>query len=155
MEYALSNTHWLDGFTKPVERQFEILASSVEALLAKDGPGVAETPLAAVANPPARVFNRRLITGGIAAAILMLVAGLFVMFRGRFGEPKAAQRQLFHPVTAARRLRDLTRTASKAAGRSSIRGSRRVSSPPPNSMRPSRSGCFKSRIWKSRAPLTA
>ena len=36
MEYALSNTHWLDGFTKPVERQFELLASSVEALLAKN-----------------------------------------------------------------------------------------------------------------------
>ena len=30
MEFALSNTHWLDGFTPPVERQMELLAKSVE-----------------------------------------------------------------------------------------------------------------------------
>jgi hypothetical protein len=35
MEYALSNTHWLDAFTPPVERQMSILAESVQALLAK------------------------------------------------------------------------------------------------------------------------
>ena len=33
MEYALSNTHWLDAFTPPVERQMEILAESVRVLL--------------------------------------------------------------------------------------------------------------------------
>ncbi len=33
MEYALSNTHWLDAFTPPVERQLEVLARSVKTLL--------------------------------------------------------------------------------------------------------------------------
>jgi hypothetical protein len=35
MEYALSNTHWLDGFTPPVERQMESLAETVKILLGK------------------------------------------------------------------------------------------------------------------------
>jgi formylglycine-generating enzyme required for sulfatase activity len=35
MEFALSNTHWLDAFTLPVERQMALLAESVQALLAK------------------------------------------------------------------------------------------------------------------------
>ena len=30
MEFALSNMHWLDGFTPPVERQFDLLARSVK-----------------------------------------------------------------------------------------------------------------------------
>jgi hypothetical protein len=33
MEFALSNTHWLDAFTPPVERQMKLLAESVQALL--------------------------------------------------------------------------------------------------------------------------
>jgi TIR domain/Domain of Unknown Function (DUF1080) len=38
MEYALGNTHWLDVFTPPVERQMKRLAESVQALLPrKDG----------------------------------------------------------------------------------------------------------------------
>jgi hypothetical protein len=36
MEYALSNTHWLDAFTPPVERQMKLLAQSVQALLPRD-----------------------------------------------------------------------------------------------------------------------
>jgi hypothetical protein len=36
MEYALGNTHWLDVFTPPVERQMNRLAESVEALLPRD-----------------------------------------------------------------------------------------------------------------------
>jgi uncharacterized protein (TIGR03067 family) len=85
MEYALSNTHWLDGFTKPVERQFELLASSVAALLAKSGGEVAERPVVA-ASPVAGTVDRRQKAGGIAAVLLILVAGLFVMFRGRSSE---------------------------------------------------------------------
>jgi uncharacterized protein (TIGR03067 family) len=87
MEYALSNTHWLDGFTKPVERQFELLASSVESLLARDRSGVAEPPVVA-ASPAVRTIDRRLIAGGIAAVSLVLVAGLFMMFRGGPGQEK-------------------------------------------------------------------
>jgi hypothetical protein len=33
MEYALGNTHWLDVFTPPLERQMKRLAESVQALL--------------------------------------------------------------------------------------------------------------------------
>jgi hypothetical protein len=36
MEYALGNTHWLDGFTPPVEKHLEVLAQSVESLLNRD-----------------------------------------------------------------------------------------------------------------------
>jgi hypothetical protein len=36
MEYALSNTHWLDVFTPPVEEQMNRLADSVQALLAPE-----------------------------------------------------------------------------------------------------------------------
>jgi hypothetical protein len=45
MEYALGNTHWLDAFTPPVERQMNHLAQSVQALLGPDG-GAAEPPIA-------------------------------------------------------------------------------------------------------------
>ena len=38
MEYALGNTHWLDGFTPPLERQLEALAKAVEALIATESP---------------------------------------------------------------------------------------------------------------------
>jgi uncharacterized protein (TIGR03067 family) len=89
MEYALSNTHWLDGFTKPIERQFDLLASSVEALLAKDRSGLAQPPVMP-ANPPARAIDLRLIAGGLAALLLIVVSGLFVMFRTGSGQPKLA-----------------------------------------------------------------
>ena len=43
MEYALSNTHWLDGFTPPLEQQFALLARSVNVLLGKDVEPMAAT----------------------------------------------------------------------------------------------------------------
>jgi hypothetical protein len=56
MEYALSNTHWLDGFTTPLERQFDLLARSVKALLGIDVETVAapapEKPAAAARTRP-------------------------------------------------------------------------------------------------------
>jgi hypothetical protein len=45
MEYALSNTHWLDGFTPPLERQFALLAKSVNALLGHDVEPMADSAL--------------------------------------------------------------------------------------------------------------
>ncbi len=33
MEFNLSNIHWLDAFTPPMERQLELLARSVQTLL--------------------------------------------------------------------------------------------------------------------------
>ena len=48
MEYALSNTHWLDAFTPPMERQMVVLAESVLALLKRNHeprePGPARRP---------------------------------------------------------------------------------------------------------------
>jgi Domain of Unknown Function (DUF1080)/TIR domain len=52
MEFALGNTHWLDVFTPPVERQMNRLAESVAALLARDGRA---SPL--VAGGPASVSS--------------------------------------------------------------------------------------------------
>lgn len=90
MEYALSNTHWLDGFTKPVERQFDMLASSVEALLAKSGGESIEPPVVSTSAPePRRAVDRRLIGGVIGAVVLLVVvAGLIAIFRGGTGEAK-------------------------------------------------------------------
>ena len=36
MEFNLSNIHWLDAFTPPVEAQLELLAASVKKLLGRD-----------------------------------------------------------------------------------------------------------------------
>jgi hypothetical protein len=52
MEYALSNTHWLDGFTPPIERQYDLLAKSVTALLGKDAqPDVAPAAASRTKSP--------------------------------------------------------------------------------------------------------
>jgi peptidylprolyl isomerase len=51
MEYALGNTHWLDAFTPPVERQFGLLARSVKTLLGHD----VESATAPAAAKPAEV----------------------------------------------------------------------------------------------------
>ena len=44
MEYALGNTHWLDGFTRPIERQFDLLAKSVKSLLGESQQSQPELP---------------------------------------------------------------------------------------------------------------
>jgi hypothetical protein len=73
MEYALSNTHWLDAFTPPVEQQMELLAESVQALLAR-GEGMTlpqkSQPDTAPRRPAPR--SKRLLVGGAAACILLL-----------------------------------------------------------------------------------
>jgi uncharacterized protein (TIGR03067 family) len=85
MEYALSNTHWLDGFTPPLERQFDRLANSVKALLANDRGEKSEPPDRAVISPvPTRPYGRLPIAGGLAVlivAIVAIVAGSVAMFR--------------------------------------------------------------------------
>ncbi len=82
MEYALSNTHWLDGFTPPLERHFDLLASSVKALLAKDSGEAPEPPAPpAIAPAPPRPHDRLLIAVGSAVLTLIIVAGLFALFR--------------------------------------------------------------------------
>ncbi len=88
MEYALSNTHWLDGFTKPVERQLDLLAGSVEALLGKGRGEVAGPPDISV-NTPRHTVGPLLIAGGLAVLMAIILAGLFAMFRGRTVPPIA------------------------------------------------------------------
>jgi hypothetical protein len=79
MEYALGNTHWLDGFTPPVERHLEKLAGAVRALLgnpepkAADGGTTAEAPV----SQPAR--KRWPMLAAIAAVVLL---GLLAAWAG-------------------------------------------------------------------------
>jgi hypothetical protein len=59
MEFHMSNIHWLDAFTPPIEWQLELLARSVKTLLgvessvARSAP-IAESPPAASARRPRR-----------------------------------------------------------------------------------------------------
>jgi TIR domain len=60
MEYALGNTHWLDVFTPPVERQMNRLAESVEALLRAGGRD--SSVVGAPAPAPAATLNQSAAT---------------------------------------------------------------------------------------------
>jgi uncharacterized protein (TIGR03067 family) len=59
LEYALSNTHWLDVFTPPVEKQFDRLATAVQRVLAAERERVGESGVrqGAAAEPAARLFR--------------------------------------------------------------------------------------------------
>jgi uncharacterized protein (TIGR03067 family) len=93
MEYALSNTHWLDAFTPPVERQLEFLATSVKTLLGKDRIELSVSPAASASPPaPARPYRRPMIAAGLACIMLIIVAGLFAMFRDRTPAPAPRER---------------------------------------------------------------
>ncbi len=96
MEYALGNTHWLDVFTPPVERQMNLLAESVEALLARGGgasnvagnPSLASHPTSRTESlrekgVPIRNWrgNKRLVlTAGFTLLFLLAVSLLFVLW---------------------------------------------------------------------------
>jgi formylglycine-generating enzyme required for sulfatase activity len=93
MEYALGNTHWLDAFTPPVERQMEGLAPVVLALLRAAGTSE-EAPRGAQANRD-RTGERRddahatrsnlpaldklWLPGGVTMEMVGISAGEFVM----------------------------------------------------------------------------
>jgi hypothetical protein len=91
MEYALSNTHWLDAFTPPVERHMEFLANSVKTLLRQ--PGATPEPIEP-AEEPARSEGPRVDarTLAVAAAVLSLVvcsAAVGIMLtRGKPSNPE-------------------------------------------------------------------
>jgi uncharacterized protein (TIGR03067 family) len=90
MEYALSNTHWLDGFTPPVERHLDFLARSVSSLLTNNRGESPEPPDRPMMTPvPSWPYGRLLIAGGLAVLTVIIVAGLFAMFRGRTVPPIA------------------------------------------------------------------
>jgi hypothetical protein len=76
MEFALSSTHWLDGFTPPLERQLEALAASVETLIAGGGQSrSAVAPVMATGRPMGRLF---VIAGVVAVAVSASVGGYFL-----------------------------------------------------------------------------
>jgi hypothetical protein len=87
MEFALGNTHWLDIFTPPVERQMNRVAESVEALLAREraASGNAQVPRAAIPSISRRESRRdsansrrnwRVKDGLIAAVGCVIILGL-------------------------------------------------------------------------------
>ncbi len=89
MEYALSNTHWLDAFTPPVEQQLEVLARSVKTLLthstARPQPIRAEEGQALWGQ--VRLSPKSL---AVAASAMLLLAGIAVglmLTRGKPAEP--------------------------------------------------------------------
>ena len=67
MEFALSSTHWLDGFTPPLERQLEALAKSVKTLLAPGEADPSVAPLVRASRRPTRLMQ--LVTGIFAFAV--------------------------------------------------------------------------------------
>jgi len=73
MEYALSNTHWLDAFTPPVERQMAMLAESVRSLLRKER--VAVVPDSRPPVPPPRL--RGLVLAVCVGGLALLGVGLW------------------------------------------------------------------------------
>ena len=94
MEYALGNTHWLDAFTPPVERQLELLARSVKTLLANDGDrpetqtpppipttridqGGSSTVMAGAAGSPIGRI-RRVRLAGLAVVVAVLAAVIVI-----------------------------------------------------------------------------
>ncbi|MFL5243125.1 MAG: family 16 glycoside hydrolase [Gemmataceae bacterium] len=91
MKYALSNTHWLDAFTPPVEGQLTVLAKSVQALLGKRQESSDQETAEAVASasqllPVSRTAarRRRWRMGAVAAAGALVVGGLVVGYARTF-----------------------------------------------------------------------
>ena len=64
MEYALGNTHWLDAFTPPVERQLDLLSRSVETLLANEAESVATPCTSGLAGDRRRARGSEKLDGG-------------------------------------------------------------------------------------------
>jgi len=81
MELALGNTHWLDAFTPPVERQLEKLAVSVKKLLDHD---VEPPPGPEPAKPAAIAPAKWLIaTTGALFGLIALAVGIITIVNGR------------------------------------------------------------------------
>jgi formylglycine-generating enzyme required for sulfatase activity len=105
MEYALGNTHWLDAFAPPIERQLDLLARSVKTLLGHDvALPAAPAPAKSAAVAPAKLphssqiaptqsthWKKWLIalTGCLFGLIALAV--IIINIQGRVGrEPKIA-----------------------------------------------------------------
>jgi hypothetical protein len=90
MEYALSNTHWLDAFTPPFERQLDVLARSVKALLT-NSTATPEPVEAEEAPAPSQQLRLSPTWLAAAAAAMLLLAGIavgFMLTRGKPADPE-------------------------------------------------------------------
>jgi len=91
LEYALSNTHWLDGFKTPRQRQLDLLGESVHQLLA----GHPSAAFPAVRQPTANSSKARVLSlVGIAAAIVIAVT-LGILFASGFGKEQKKEEAKF------------------------------------------------------------
>jgi len=86
MEYALSNTHWLDAMTPPMEGRLAELCNTISHLLqrqqgaetpvAAGGPAIRENvPIRTAAEPAAGGKSSKGLILGVAAAVVVVVAG--------------------------------------------------------------------------------
>jgi len=75
LEYALGNTHWLDGFTPPRDRQLERLAGAVKALVSP----VATPKAEPVKTAPPPKADDTLITNSLGMKLKLIPAGEFDM----------------------------------------------------------------------------
>jgi hypothetical protein len=126
MEYALSNTHWLDAFTPPVERQLEVLARSVKILLTNPvaTPEPSKSDEAAPPSGQSRLSPNRLAL----AAAMVLLAALAIGFMFTRGKPAETEPP---PITSPLEKAS-QRPAEVAAGN---RGGAPVTSPPATSLK--------------------
>ena len=74
MEFALSNTHWLDAFNPPVKDRLRQLGDAVEALV---GSKATAAPSANAPNAmPVAKNNRRFVVGGAIAVCSLLILSI-------------------------------------------------------------------------------
>ncbi len=86
LEFALGNTHWLDGFKPPREHQLKRLAHAVKALLAEPSPG---RPTVAFVRPARRRTGRRKATRLVSVGFVAIVTAIGVNgFLGRPIDPR-------------------------------------------------------------------
>lgn len=81
MEFALSNTHWLDAFVPPAADRFVLMADAIEALLGAKREKKSPTPGTASMPILRRSRSKRVVAALIALTVFVLI-GAFV-FRGR------------------------------------------------------------------------
>ncbi len=79
MEFALSNTHWLDAFTPPAADRLQQLADSVEALMGVKKPNSAAST---TATPSTSGKRRAIWIGGAAVCLLALIASVTFYYSG-------------------------------------------------------------------------
>ena len=104
MEYALGNTHWLDVFTPPVERQMDRIAESVQALLSQDSLAsiaAGSPPVASDSSPQVQSLYERFLTkwngqrkhrrvAAVGGILILVVAASLVVFWPRSSKDAAS-----------------------------------------------------------------